>query len=249
MLGSVPISLRARLSGAATEDPRSIDGLVVAQPMRVAVYTAITAGKDSLKEPPVHDDVDYVLFTDQPQDHEGSRWEVRSACDLFKDPRRNSRAHKLLAHQYLPEHDYSLWIDGSLRLLAAARKLVDAHLRDADVAMFRHPARSCLYVEAAGCADAGADHRHIIEEQIAKYRRAGYPSDNGLNECAVILRRHNQATAAFNETWWAEYCRHSCRDQVSVNYALSKSSVRLALLPGSVYDNPGIVYYEDHLRR
>lgn len=219
--------------------------------MKIAVYTAITAGKDALKDPPIHEGVDQIFFTDRPQDHAGSApaWDVRPACNLFADPRRNSRAHKLLAHQYLPEYDYSLWIDGSIRLLASARELVDAHLRDADVAMFRHPARSCLYVEAAGCANAGSDHRHIFEAQVAAYRRAGYPPDNGLNECTVILRRHNNATAAFNEAWWAEYCRHSCRDQVSVNYVERKTGVRIALLPGTIQNNPSIVYYEDHLWR
>jgi hypothetical protein len=217
--------------------------------VKIAVYTAITAGKDSLKEPPTHEGVDRILFTDRPQDHAGAAWDVRPACNLFVEARRNSRAHKHLAHQYLPEYDYSLWIDGSIRLLADVRELIDKYLRDADIAMFQHPARSCLYVEAAGCADAGADHRHVLAEQVAAYRRAGYPADNGLNECGVILRRHNAATTAFNESWWAEYCRHSCRDQVSVNYVLRKHGVRIALFPGAIHHNPHIVYYEDHLWR
>lgn len=217
--------------------------------VKLAIYTAITAGKDTLKDPPLLDGVDRIFFTDRPQDHGGSVWSAREACSLFVDPRRNSRAHKILAHQYLPEHDYSLWIDGNIRLLASVHELIDVHLRDADIAMFPHPARNCLYVEAAGCANAGSDHRHILDAQAAAYRRAGYPADNGLNECAVILRRHNDITTRFNEAWWAEYCRHSCRDQVSVRYAMHKIGVRLALLPGTVQDNPGLVFYEDHLWR
>ena len=217
--------------------------------MKLAVYTAITAGKDTLKNPPIHADVDQIFFTDRPQNHAGSAWDVRPACSLFTDPRRNSRAHKILAHQYLPEYDYSLWIDGSIHLRASPRELVDAHLRDADVAMFQHPARNCLYVEAEGCANAGTDDRHTLEKQTTAYRRAGYPPNNGLNECGVILRRHNQATETFNESWWAEYCRHSCRDQISVKYVERKTGVRIALLPGTIYDNQGIVYYEDHIWR
>ena len=217
--------------------------------MKVAIYTAITAGKDKLKDPLANEEVDRIVFTDRPLDHAGSAWDVRAAYSLFTDARRNSRAHKILAHQYLPEYDYTLWIDGSIRLLTSVQKLVDDHLRDADVAMFPHPARSCLYVEAAGCADAGSDHRHVLEEQVAAYRRAGYPANNGLNECAVIIRRHNAATERFNEAWWAEYCRHSCRDQVSVRYVLHKLGVRLALLPGTVQNNAGIVHYEDHVWR
>lgn len=217
--------------------------------VKIAIYTAITAGKDTLKDPPLEEGTDRIFFTDRPQDHTNTPWNVREACSLFVDPRRNSRAHKILAHQYLPAYDYSLWIDGNIRLIASARDLINKHLRDADVAMFPHPARHCLYVEAQGCADAGSDHRHILNAQVAAYRRAGYPDNNGLNECAVILRRHNARTERFNESWWAEYCRHSCRDQVSVRFALHKLCVRVALLPGTVQCNPDIVYYEDHLWR
>lgn len=220
--------------------------------MRIAIYTSITNGKDSLKDPPVQDDVDQILFTDRPADHATSTWSVRPSCQLFVDPRRNSRVHKILAHQYLPGHDYSLWIDGSIRLLASARSLVDTHLADADIALFRHSERDCLYEEATICADAGHDDPSVLAEQVAQYRDAGYPEHAGLNECAVILRRHNTRTAAFNDAWWSEYCRHSCRDQVSVNYVLRGLrgiSVRVATLPGSIRgDNPGIVRYEGHLK-
>jgi hypothetical protein len=216
--------------------------------VQIGVYTAITAGKDSLKDPPLDETADLIFFTDRGELFEDSRWNIRPACDLFKDPRRNSRAHKILAHQYLADYDYSLWIDGSVRLLASARELAETYLRDADIAMFRHPARSCLYVEADGLIDAGYSQKEL-SEQVTKYRRHGHPPNSGLNECAVILRRHNDATAAFNAAWWAEYCRHSCRDQVSVSYVLRKLGVRVALLPGAVHDNPGIVYLEDHLWR
>lgn len=215
--------------------------------MRIAIYTSITGGKDSIKEPRSQDGVDQVLFTDRPDDHGGSAWEARSACKLFADPRRNSRAHKLLAHQYLVGYDYSLWVDGSIQLLASARDLADTYLRDADVAMFRHPERDCLYAEATVCADAGHDDAGVLAEQVARYRRAGHPEHDGLNECAVILRRHNERVAAFDDAWWSEYCRHSCRDQVSVNYVLRALGVRLATIPGSIRGvNPGIVSYEGH---
>ena len=216
--------------------------------MRLCVYTAITARKDSLKALSSEEGVHRVLFTDRPEDHAGGTWEVRPACSLFVDPRRNSRAHKLLAHQYLDGYDYSLWIDGSIRLIASPRELVGTYLRDADVAMFRHPARNCLYVEAAGLSGAGYDRGEVFAEQVARYRRAGHPDGHGLNECAVILRRHNTRTEVFNNAWWSEYCRHSCRDQVSVSYVLRNSDVRLVLFPGTIQSNPGIVVFEGHQR-
>ena len=217
--------------------------------MKIVVYTAITAGKDSLKNLPAFvAGVDQVLFTDRVKDHEGSAWDVRPACDLFKDSRRNSRAHKILAHEYLDDYDYSLWLDGSIWLRESPVKLVEQFLAEADIAMFRHPARNCLYVEAEGLINAGYSKRELAE-QTAKYRRHGHPPNSGLHECGVILRRHTDAIATFNAAWWAEYCRHSSRDQMSVNYVLRKLGVRVAELPGAVHENPGIVYLEDHLWR
>lgn len=215
--------------------------------MKIAVYTAITAGKDSLKEDPIHEGVDQILFTDRPEDHGETKWSIQPACDLFTDPRRNSRAHKILAHQYLDGYDYSLWIDGSIRLLTSPQILIETYLHDADVAMFRHPSRTCIYAEAASCSGAGYDSPEVFAAQLAKYHRAGHPAYYGLNEGAVILRRHNVSTEMFNNAWWSEYCRYSCRDQVSVNYVLRTLGVRLALFPGVIRNNHYIVSIEDHI--
>lgn len=214
--------------------------------MKVALCTAITARKDSLKEQPFYDGVDRIFFTDCPEAYVGTSWTIHPACSLFTDPRRNSRAHKILAHQYLPEYDYSLWIDGSICLQTSPLELIDAYLMDADIAMFRHPTRCCLYVEAEGCANAGFDRRETFAAQVKHYRQAGYPPDNGLNECAVILRRHNEQIARFNDAWWSEYCRHSCRDQISLPYVAHRLGIRIAHLPGTAADNPAFVYHQGH---
>ena len=216
--------------------------------MKVAIYTAITAGRDVRKDPRSQEGIDQILFTDKPDDHVGSAWKVRPACTLFTDPRRNSRAHKILAHQYLAECDYSLWIDASIRLFASVTDLVEKYLNDADVAMFPHPTCNCIYTGAVGLANAGYDRRETLEEQMVKYRQAGYPECLGMNECGVILRRHNERTAVFNNAWWSEYCRHSCRDQVSMNYVARALGVHIVPLPGSIHSNPGIVTIESHAR-
>jgi hypothetical protein len=214
--------------------------------MKVALYTAITARKDSLKEQPVHEGVDRIFFTDRPDDYVGTSWTVHPACTIFTDPRRNSRAPKILAHQYLPEYDYSLWIDGSISLQASPLDLIETYLTDADIAMFRHPARCCLYVEAEGCANAGFDRRETFAAQVARYRQNGYPPDNGLNECAVILRRHNEQIARFNDAWWSEYCRYSCRDQISLPYVAHRLGICIAQLQGTAADSPILVYHQGH---
>ncbi len=215
--------------------------------MKVAVYTSITAAKDSLKEPCVRGASDFLLFSSDPT-RAVPGWDVRAACDLFTDPRRNSRAPKILAHQYLPDYDYSLWIDGSIRLLASPLDLIANFLGDTDIALFRHSLRDCVYEEAAVCTELKLEDAGIIAAQMSRYRGVGHPAHGGLCENGVILRRHSARVEAFNNAWWAEFCRHACRDQLSINYVLGACGVRPAFFPGTIYDNPGIAAHEGHLR-
>jgi hypothetical protein len=218
----------------------------------IAVYTSITNAKDSLKAPLDTSEADFILFCDQvPPLHDEaavSCWEQRAAPMLFADPRRNSRVPKLLAHQFLAEYDYSLWLDGSMRLLVPARQIVETYLGDADIALFCHTTRECIYDEAVVCTNLRLDEPAIIEAQMSKYRLEGFPTKQGLYECGAILRRHSSLMESFNNAWWSEYCRHSCRDQLSFNYVLRKLGLRATALPGTVLDNPGIISFEDHLR-
>ncbi len=214
--------------------------------MKIALCTSITARKDDLKEQSFHEGVDRIFFTDRPNDYIGTSWSIFPACSLFTDPRRNSRASKILAHQYLHGYDYSVWIDGSIHLQASPLDLIETYLSNADIAMFGHPTRNCLYKEAEGCTNAGFDGREGFVAQIENYRRVGYPENNGLNECAVILRRHNEQIARFNDMWWSEYCRYSSRDQISLPYVAHTLGIHIAPLPGRVSDNPGIATFHDH---
>lgn len=214
--------------------------------MKIAVYTSITAEKDSFKEPLAHTGADFVLFSDAP--HQLPGWSVRPACDLFTDPRRNARATKLLAHQYLPGYDYSLWLDGSIRLLSAVEDLISTYLQNSDLAVFKHSARNCIYAEAAVCKKWKLDDPSVIRAQMVKYSRSGYPTRNGLIESGAILRRHTARIEGFNNAWWSECCRYSRRDQLSLNYVLHTLNITPTMFPGTIYENPGLVSYEHHLK-
>lgn len=212
--------------------------------MKVAVYTAITAERDALKEPRDASGADLVVFSDCPRAESG--WEVRRACEIFSDPRRNARAHKILAHQYLPDYEYSLWIDGSIRLLAPVLDLIDRYLERCDIAIFPHAVRDCVYREAEICTELGLDDPAVILAQMTRYQQHGHPTGDGLNESGVILRRHSVCVERFNNDWWSELCRYSCRDQLSLNYVLRKHGISPELFPGTIYDNPELFLYEGH---
>jgi len=115
--------------------------------------------------------------------------------------------------------DYSLWVDGCLTPLTPIWELVDRFLNNHDICVFEHCERGCVYKEAEACIRLKKDNPARIRAQVDRYRREGYPYNNGLGETTAVLRRHTKAMEDFNEAWWEEIRTGSCRDQLSFNYA------------------------------
>lgn len=211
----------------------------------IAVVTAITGGRDKLKPQAQIEDADLVAFLDSRTECLG--WGVRPACSISSDPVRNARHHKVLVHQWLPHLEYSLWIDGNVTLTIDGRlsSLAELYLKDADIAVFRHRVRSCIYDEAVACTEQKKDDPDVIQRQIERYRREGYPRFRGLAETAIVLRRHSARTAAFCECWWDEISQGSRRDQLSFDYVAWKTGMHYACLPGKLSDNP-LCWWGEH---
>lgn len=195
--------------------------------MSISVITSITGGKDKPVDKQITGNADWVAFNEE---HTDSKvWQMRAPYDRFTDPRRNSRVPKLLPHQFV-DTEYSLWIDGNCSLLQAPEVLINRYLKDHDLAVFKHPKRDCIYGEATKCALAKLDDPEVIIGQVSKYEQEGYAKNKGLCECMFILRRHTAKVEAFNNAWFAEWTRHSVRDQISFMYAVEKVGLRVKVI-------------------
>jgi len=184
------------------------------------VVTAITGMKDILRKDQAKADK-FVAFTDQ----SGEPWESIPHCHLFHDPVRNAKIHKILIHKFV--EGTTIWMDGNIALKEPAKDAIERLLGDSDMWVSQHPGRACIYeeVEPASMRDEnGLD----CALKAQRYREEGYPKDNGLYECNVIIRRDNERTRRFNEMWWAEVCSGTRRDQISFPYCLWKSDIKLA---------------------
>lgn len=205
---------------------------------RIVVYTAIFGGYDRPQIPAVvNDRVRYVLFSDRtyPPEQLGP-WELHRR-QPGGDPRRENRRRKILAHRWFPEADGTLYLDGNLQLLCDPVELVqDCEQRDphhsgpgeARLFAFAHHQRRCLYREARAVADARLDRRGTVRRQVGRYLKEGYPRDNGLAWGGCLLRK--RGCERFNDLWWDEVAGHSCRDQISLPYALWKTGLPHVLL-------------------
>ena len=181
--------------------------------MEVVTYTAIMGSYDRLQVP--FYDGRYICYTDRQQACHG--WETRVRKPQFTDPRREARLYKLLAHQWLPDADFTVWHDANVRLAIEPERLV-AEMGEESIAVLRHPKRDCIMDEARAVVAGRGTDLHQAKEQVGSYRERGYPEHNGLVETAILVRRNDEVSALLNEAWWAELCRHTERDQLSFNF-------------------------------
>ncbi|HMD55783.1 MAG TPA: glycosyltransferase domain-containing protein, partial [Phycisphaerae bacterium] len=138
--------------------------------MSLIVYTAITAGYDVLSDPPEETRVGakFIAFTETPS--ASPCWEIRPLEQNLSDPKRRSAFYKMLSHRVFPDAQFSLWIDGSVDLIMpfSVTNLLD-YLRDADLAIFEHSSRCCIYQEAVECIRRRRDDPHTIYKQVQRY--------------------------------------------------------------------------------
>lgn len=220
------------------------------------IYTAITNRHDrllSLEERCVRP-ARQVAFLDRATRSAGrapSNWEIR---DIEQDDRctnRGAKIYKVRPERYFPDVRYSLWIDGNVFLIYPfdIQRLIDLFLAEADLCIFRHHARSCIYREADACKIRRLDSARLIDAQVARYRQEGFPEQYGLHEAVVILRRHSRAVEDFNRRWWQEISRGSQRDQLSFDYVRWKTGLPVAEFPLSIQEHNGLFAKGEHARR
>jgi|SRR5579871_4039111 len=198
---------------------------------RFAVYTAIFGGYDNFVQVP-QGDFDFYLFGEVER---GAGWGTfKRVQRQFDDPTRDARRIKILSHEMLPEYEYTLWLDGSVRAIKDIdfEFLINTWLKEADVAVFEHPYRDCLYEEAAMLWHFERDKREVIREQVKRYRALGFPPGKGLGETAIVLRKNTKAVSFFNDCWWNEVKYGSRRDQLSFPFAVWLSRLNYRFIEG-----------------
>lgn len=199
---------------------------------RRAVYTAIFGGYDGLNDVPVGADqggIAFVCFTDDEQLIH-PQWQVRVVEPRYEHPRLAAKHFKALSHAVLPEYDQTLWVDGSFRIDDANfPHEAFEYLEQADMALFLHPDRGCVYDEAEVCQDMPKYADHDVLGQVAHYRRQGYPAKAGLFAGGVIARTKDPEVAGLNELWMQENIARTYQDQLSLPYLMWKLDCRPAI--------------------
>ncbi len=175
-------------------------------------------------------DWQFLMFTDR--ELKSNLWNPIK-IDLPLGVKKQSRIYKWLIHEYT-NCQYSLYIDANVKILCDLNELIDKYLRNSDIAMYQHRIRNCIYDEAIVCKKLNFDNKEIIEKQVNSYFSQGYPSNIGLHECYVILRRHTPKIKELNKLIWNEIEKGSHRDQLSFDYGIWKLGIKVNNFNGMI---------------
>lgn len=199
-------------------------------PHRIAVYTCITGGYDSLYEPIFKpENIDYFAVTDFdiPQNSLWKRIDIKS-FDAVKDlsDKEINRFFKMHPDLLFPDFEYSVYVDGNIRIITDFSEHMN-RLSDLGFSTFRHAKRNCVYEEINACL---AQHKASVSS-LEQYRthlvETGFPENYGLAVCSVIARRHHDPLVKrIMEEWWQAYMEYVRRDQVVLPEILRKNGIR-----------------------
>ena len=157
--------------------------------------------------------------------------------------RRTARMYKTLPHKFLPEADYWIWVDGSVRPRLTSEEMLKRWLpANRRIAAFKHPDRRDVYQESRACIKFKKDKAKTLQKQVAKYRRESFPSGWGLAETKVVIRRNCSKIEQLNKFWWKEILNHSVRDQVSLPYVCWRLGMKWAIIPGRCDSSKNFIY-------
>ncbi len=194
---------------------------------KIAVYSCVLGGYDAaLPIGEISPDCDYYLITDKKLDT--GNWKCIDIEEIISERTmsnaRKNRFCKIMGPELFWEYEYSIYIDGNIRIKKDISTYCDA-LENHSIAMFGFPVENvdCLYFHGMALADRKDDGR-VIHNQLLRYFNEGFPKHFGLLECGVIVRKNNDTEVRkIMDDWWEELCENSYRDQLSLTYVLWKN--------------------------
>jgi hypothetical protein len=203
--------------------PRLLTRIVPSE--KKVVYTIILGDYDDLKEPEiVSKGWDYICFTDRDDLHSAIWRIVKIKCPSGLTSKRCSGFFVTNPFKYLNQYELSVLVGGQISIHCDINEFVRNYLvPDKSIILSRHPVRTCIYDEAEKVKDAKKDSGKIVDKQMDKYRREGFPRNYGLVRTGVMIRRHHDKNLIrHGRLWLKEIVKHSQRDQLSFNYILWK---------------------------
>ncbi len=230
--------------------PELLGGLEQDHMNNLVVYTAIFGGYDKIRNPLtalVDGSVDYYMVTEPSAEIDSDVWKRYPIADFDMDnlsPRMRSRNYKMHPHILFPTADITIWHGGNIQMNIDPW-IAKEWLGDADIALFKHPHRNCVYAEARTLLEMCKAKREPVKQLVMFLSQVGYPKGNGLAACWFMIRRNNERMRKFNREWWKLLLASETeRDQLLFNYMLREMpEVKVKYIPGNLLTSPYFMYH------
>ena len=140
---------------------------------------------------------------------------------IFGRPEWEAERYKVLGHKFFPNDEVLVWLDASIRLNCTPEEAVKLFLGDADIAVFKHPVRDCLFQEIKTMQEhprfkADQELKRRLAAQETHYKDIKFPEHFGLWETGMIIRRASTIVNGFFNDWWSEMTRWHWRGQATL---------------------------------
>jgi hypothetical protein len=196
---------------------------------KIAVITSSIGGDRKLRDQAVFKEVDYHAFVDESKMILNSTWKIHKvkeevSNDYYSD-RLIAKKYKILPFYYLKDYEYFIWIDSNIILNVDPKVLIETYLQKKDICVQKHSYRDCVYSEIKEVTSLKLDFYSKLKNQYSHYLKEGYPSDNGLYDCSIIIRKNIKSINDMSKSWWEEVNKYSSRDQISFPYVLTKHNI------------------------
>jgi len=199
---------------------------------KIAVYTAITNPEElSNLNTAKSKHFDFIVFTNN-QTCAGKKY-VRYVDEQKIDDWMFVSKIKLLAHKYLPQYEYSVWIEKTMDIKTDnAPTLIIEMLQNNHIAAFELKNEKSPHI-----VSDPKHNRFIIWRQKQMYVKEGYKL-GVLYDTSVIIRRHlSSKVVKFEKFWWNNFSKFNTSDHVSFNYVLWLRELKANQIPGTIDKN------------
>lgn len=215
---------------------------------KVAIYFCITGGYDDVQIPEIKkiEGVDYFLIVDEATRYQ--KYEnVFHIIEISKDVIQKgniiaNRYVKMHPHNYFSNYDYSIYLDGTIRVVSDIKPFITYCNPKTGIAMHAHNERYCVYKEAEACKILKKGNAQKIDQQMKKYKKEGFPTNYGMNEAAIIVTDLNNSNSkSILCAWYNEFINSgSMRDQLAWPYILWKKGYSIddvGCLGNNIFEN------------
>ncbi len=206
---------------------------------KIGVYTCITGDYDNLKEiPKIEKGIDYYCFTNNKK-IKSNTWNVIYIEDENLSNVQLARKIKILGHELINDYDILLWMDGAVTFKKNIKDFINTYLDEKDVFVcFKHGERDNIKDEANACYRFDKESKENINRILKFYEDEKYLFDNGLIESTVYIKRpKDKVVQDTMKLWFSMILNYSTRDQLSFNYCIYKTGLKVKWINEKVFSN------------